>query len=240
MAVTVDSEMVSNVAASATAVSSLTYSFSNTAGTYLAVAVLATNPNGGGAFTLSSVTYNSVAMTQYAATKEDWDVHAGPGHSLQAFYTLQSPATGSKSVVFTASATVHALISAAISVTGQATSAAEANGQINFSDSATTTSPAVSLTTVQSSSLCLGWYSHGSGIQTPTLDVGQVQSAFKDVDTSTAGSNSSLTRFTGSGTISPTEAVSVSDAWGVSAMEILASGAASQFPFDQRPNLVRF
>ena len=237
MAVTVDSEMASNVAANVAGATSLTYSFTNTAGTYL---VVAAEINGiPQTVSLSSVTYNAVTVNKYAATEVGWDPADVNSRCRMAVYTLQSPATGANNVVVTGSVSDN-LLSAAISLTGAKASAAEANGTSNFASTAVTTSPTITLSSVAASSLCLVSYAHGGAIQAGlSFSPAQTQSAFKDVDTSSAGNNLTMTRFTGSGTLTPTATCTAADQWGVSAMEILAAVSA-QFPFDQRPNLVRF
>ena len=217
MAVTVDSQMASSVAANVNFATSLTYSFTNTAGTYLVVGAECNAQSANPAATITGVTYAGATVTKYAATEASWDTGA---RSVGAFYTKQAPATGANNVVVSLSVSDN-IISGAISVTGAAASAAEANGTANTSGSSTV-SPTLTLTNVQASSLCLAWYGHGAAIQTPTLNAGQVQSAFVDVNANTAGNNYTLTRFTGSGTLSPTCTVSVADQWGCGAMEILA------------------
>lgn len=226
MAVTVDSQMASSVAANVIGATSLTYSFTNTAGTYLVV-VGELNGTTGVSSPTETVTYNGVSATKYAASEIGWATHGGIEACKGACFTLQSPATGANNVVVTASVSYN-IISGAISVTGAATVNAESNGTTNFNDGSSTASPALTLTSVKADSLCLAWYGCGSAIQTPTLNAGQVQSAFKDVDTNNGGNNFTMTRFTGSGTLTPTCTSSFADRWGDGAMEILApaSGGA--------------
>ena len=161
MAVTVDSQMASSVAANVNFATSLTYSFTNTAGTYLVVGAECNAQSANPAATITGVTYAGATVTKYAATEASWDTGA---RSVGAFYTKQAPATGANNVVVSLSVSDN-IISGAISVTGAAASAAEANGTANTSGSSTV-SPTLTLTNVQASSLCLAWYGHGAAIQT--------------------------------------------------------------------------
>lgn len=214
MAVAVNSEMPSNVMSNGTAASSLTYSFTNTAGTFLAICVQSTS--GVGISAISSVTYGGVTCT--LQTTGQWDTNATPNNRL-AWYTLASPATGANNVVVTMVAgTSDDIISGAISVTGDNGTVGVKNTGFNDSGSS---SHSLSLAGTTSGSLCLLAAGCGAGISTRSLTL----SAAKNVSTSTSGDNSTMDRTAGTGgTVTDNWTSAASDLWGSAGIEILPSG----------------
>jgi hypothetical protein len=91
------------------ATSPLTYSFTNTAGTYLLVGVEVTSTGAGSSVT--SVTYAGTALTRVA--QQTWST----AFNTVEFWELQSPATGANNVVVTA-VTNTDIFSYAVSFTG--------------------------------------------------------------------------------------------------------------------------
>lgn len=225
-ALAVDSEESAGAGHQTNNSTTLTYSFTNTAGTLLLVWAVYTSSGTVG--TVSGVTYNSIGLTEITGSKAHWDTSAS-SKSYASWWYLVTPATGANNIVVTidqAPSTTINILAGAISFTGQGASPI-AQSTSNISDSATTTSPAVSLNNVLATSIVLTGYSHGGAISGGTgYSAGQTQSFLKNVNTNTAGNNIAGTRMTGSGTLSPTVNVTASDLWGVGMVEIAAPSVA--------------
>lgn len=123
MAIAIDSTGGGAVDGSTT----LTFAFTNTAGTFLTVGASASQ-------TISGITYNGVAMTQAVASADN---------KTKIFY-LASPATGSNNVVVTASTTANILASV-VSMTGVA--AASFLGNTGTDSAASGANPTYAFTT---------------------------------------------------------------------------------------------
>jgi len=93
--------------------------------------------------TVSSVTYNGVAMTQAAYSNNNYD---------SAIYYLDSPASGSNNVVVTLSGT-SGITGSAISLTG--VDGASPLGATNTAYTASTNAPSLSVTTTKANSIII-------------------------------------------------------------------------------------
>lgn len=130
--------------------------------------------NFGGADDVSSVTYNSVAMTLAAKITS-----ATGGDRISYIYYLLGPATGAHNVVITCSSS-HLIQGGAVSYTGVKASAQPDNTTTNFS-STVATSLTTSLTTVNDNCwtvLLHGCYDGSS----PTAGTGSTRRTFDGVD----------------------------------------------------------
>lgn len=209
MALAVDSEMASQVGASGTTSTTLTYSFTNTAGTYLIVGAAtcadAANP------TVSGITYGGTAMT-----KIDNQVY---GSSVDvALFKLASPATGANNVVVTVTTTA-AIMSGATSFTGEhATTpvgtAAKASG--------TSTTPSVDVTSTTSGNIVVDVAASGSAFS--ATGAGQTLGWVININNLASGNNGQGSREPGNGgTVTMSETCG-SDSWGIVAVEVKAAG----------------
>lgn len=213
MAVVINSEMPANALVSSGASVSLTFSFTNTSGTFLAVHAQPNTTTGVGS--ISSVTYAGSACTPRVSAT--WDTNATPNCRIS-WYTLASPATGANNVVITNSLTMMDIIGGAISTTGESGSIGVTNTGFNDSGS---TSHSLSLAGTTAGSLCLFSAGCGSSISTRSLTL----SAALNASNATGGDNGTLDRSAGTGgTVTDNWTAAVSDLWGSAALEILPSG----------------
>ena len=112
MALVIDSEMPAAAGAIASGASSLSYSFTNTAGTFLQI--LTTGALGVGTDTITSMKYNGVEADAKQLNRATID-----GLAYQGIGTLANPATGANTVLITFSAVMVKFSSGCISYTGQ-------------------------------------------------------------------------------------------------------------------------
>ena len=217
--VTIDSEMPSNALAHAAHASSLTYSFTNTAGTMLIVAASAnasntqdTNPLTTPAIT--GVTYNGVAMTKIGTL--DRNSVATP-QCEETFWYLANPANGANNVVVTASAAYWGLISGALSVTN----ATIPGNVVSKANDANATTESVAVNGTLASSMIVAYMATGTGYTSTS----QTLSASLNFSSHTGGDNAALTRTPGTGGTVTMSDVTSSDVGGMLAMEIFSSSA---------------
>jgi hypothetical protein len=199
---TVNSEMASATGATATA-ASLTYSFSNTAGTFLLVGVVLGDPGR----TVSSVTYGGVAMTLV----DSQITHDGVTGGRVYIYKLSSPLTGANNVVVTPDASTI-IMSGAISFTGE--NATPLGTPFKAAGNSGTIT--VNVTGTASSSIIVDVA--GSGVffsgQTGTL------SWERNVSNSTYSGNGSSQRSPGNGGTVTMSHTATGDGWAIIAVEV--------------------
>lgn len=217
MAVTVNSEMPSNQSAHAAAgATDLTFAFTNTSGTTIAVKAQTTHSSAGKSIT--SVTYNGVALTK-VVEKASASV-ASPQNYVGIWVLSSGVATGSNNVVITASGVCDGIFGDAITVTGESGSTGVTN--TNFEDSATS-SHSLTLTGTSSGSLALFAAGCGSSISTRS----QTLSGARNFSNSYPGDNGTFDRAAGGGNITDSWTSSASDLWTSAGLELLAAGASA-------------
>jgi hypothetical protein len=219
MALAIDSQMGSSTGASANA-TTLTFSFTNTAGTFIVVGISFGNAS---AFTVSTITYNGVSMTQVPGAVVGYDgaTHNFAGASL---FSLLSPATGANNVVVTMSGVgggTTSIEGGAISFTGHdlVTPIVASSGKSNFRESngptATVTSGSTTVGNIVVAQMATG--SGYSSVSTGTL------SWSKNASSLSAGGNGAMTQASGTGgTITMTDNIT-SDFMGMVCFEVAAA-----------------
>lgn len=224
MALAVDSEESTNTghnAATGGTASTLTWSFTNTAGNLLIVAATVNQVGGSNAPSFGTVSYNGVAMTQIpSAVFTDT-----ANHYISALYYLANPATGSNTVSVTGnpngSPTYLDVIAGAISFSGASTSA-PGNPVTNNGSG---TSASATLTGTTNGDIIVALCTNGTGVTSMTSP--NTKSWLKNVGGADASDNAGLGRdATSGGSITPTFVTS-NDIWSVVAAEISPPAAAS-------------
>lgn len=215
MAVAVDSEMPSNQSShGAAGATSLTFAFTNTAGTAIVVKAHTTHSSAGKSIT--SVTYNGVGLTKIVEKASASE--ASPRNYVGLWMLSSGVATGSNNVVITASGVCDGIFGDAITVTGESGSTGVTN--TNFEDSGTT-SHSLTLTGTTSGSLALFAAACGSSISTRS----QTLSGARNFSNTYPGDNGTMDRAAGGGNITDSWTSSASDLWTSAGMEILATGS---------------
>lgn len=198
MALSVDSEMASGVAGSASNSTSLTYSFTNTAGTLLVVGVAQSDR------TISGVTYNGVAMTQSLS------VLSTNGKARSSIYYLLNPATGAHNVVVSLGGGAS-IVSGAISFTGNhASLPIKTTGQSTGTSGSATTS----IASISAGNIIVDCTFSSASFGTTSA----TRSWLKNLSTTVNG-ESSRTVATG-GVVTITKTVGTSNAWVAVAVEV--------------------
>jgi len=231
MALAIDSQMAASTGASSTASSTLTFSFTNTAGTVLYVGI---SWGSGAALTMSTVTYNAVGMTSRVVVGYDGATHNFAGAAI---YELKTPATGANNVVITMSGATGgatAIMGGAISFTGNDTTTPTVvgSGKTNFLESATTPAT-VGTGTTTTGNIVLAQMATGSGY----VSTSQTLSWSKNVNTNSAGGNGAMTQTAGTGgTITMSDAVT-SDSFGMVCLEVAAAGGGGARSLFRQPSM---
>lgn len=233
MALAIDTEMPSNAGQGTLNADSQTYAFNNAAGTLLVVGV-GWGCSGAHTFTISGVTYDGAAMTQFVTIGYD-----GAGHDAAgvAFYYKLNPSTGSKNVVVTMNAnafTPRSIESGAISFTGNDTTTpiVAGSGKTNFRESNGTTATVTSATTT-SGNIALAMMATGSGYGSTS----QTLSWSANFNTGSAGGCAAMTRTGGTGsTISWSDTVT-SDFMGICCLEVAAASGGATRGLFRAPSL---
>lgn len=226
MALAVDSQMPSGVGQSAVSSDSLTYSFTNAAGTLLVCQVSWGRPSGT-TWTLSGVSYAGVAMTLAVGIGFDGASHNGAGASI--FYLL-NPATGANNLVVTmnsGTAANRAIASGCISFTGNNSAAPVKAGQtFSARDESGGTNPTLAATATAAGNIIVDAVAIGSGI----TGSGQSISWLKNVNTNSAGGNGAGSRAAGNGGTVTMSYAGTQDEWGICACEIAAASFIARDP----------
>jgi hypothetical protein len=232
MAVAVDSQESANAGhRGVTSGTALTWTFTNTAGTLLIVAIGVTETSGGGGVAVTAASYNGTAMTAIG-TSVTWGATSS---NLVTFYYLKSPATGANTVSVTG--TGHggfAIIAGAVSFTGSDATTPLGTAVTSTGSSTHATTAAI---TTASGNYIIGAGGQGSG-NAMAPDAGQTETWEKVGSGSTAGDNGEcvIQASTGSA-ITPGFTWTGSDSWGMIAVDILASsggGATVTYPMLER------
>lgn len=213
MTLAIDSQESGGVAHNSAA-SPLTWSFNNVAGNLLLVSAIATG--GGGATTVTGVTYNTVAMTQvtngHLSYDNDTDVY---------LFFLLNPATGSKTVSVAATGAFSDILGSAVSLSGANTSAPTGTAVTATAGGGNVATASIAGTT--SGSIVLSVVATGSGV-TSTFGPGTTTASL-NAGAGTSGDNiSSATQPTPGGTVIVGYSIT-SDQWGVVAVEVFAAPA---------------
>lgn len=153
---------------------SLTFSHTCTGSNGLLVVGFA-GDNFGGADDVSSVTYNSVALTLAKKITS-----ATGGDRISYIYYLLGPATGAHNVVITCSSS-HLIQGGAVSYTGVKQSAQPDASTTNFSSTSATTLT-TSLTTVNDNSWCVLLHGGYDGGSAPTAGASTTRRTFDGTD----------------------------------------------------------
>lgn len=225
MALAIDSQMPTATGASITNNTVLTYSFTNTAGTFLLVG-LGWGNSAVASLVISSVTYNGVGMTVSVSVGYDGAAHNQSGTAIA---SLLNPATGANNVVVTLTGSISSLTaihSGAMSFTGNDTSTpvVASSGKTNFRESAGTTATVTSGTTT-SGNIAVAQMAAGSGYSATS----QTLSWSKNVNTNSAGGNGAMTYANGTGGAIAFSNTIGSDFMGMVCLEVAAaSGGASR------------
>jgi hypothetical protein len=217
MAIALDLD--SNANSGSTTVSSLIWSHTcSGANRILLVGIAYT----GSSATISSVTYNGVAMTALFGTP----IAATSALHVQIFYLL-APATGANNIVVTPSITAS-IYGGAASFTGVDQSApSNTNSGIG-----TTLSPSVSLTTVNDNAWIFDTIGMASAVTTLTAGGSQIQDFNQfDATPNRTGAGSHLATTThGAYSMAWTESGSIARAWGQGVVELKPAAAGALGP----------
>lgn len=225
-AVTIDSQEASGNGHGGTT-SPLTWNFTNTAGGFLVCAVdISQAQTGGGTPTISAVSYNSVSMSLVDSYATGTPILTYDG-DLLAFYSLQSPATGSHtvSVSFSYVGTPGAnagTIAGCISFSGADTSAPFGTVVKNKETTlGTNTSGSAVVPSSTSGNYVIATMNTGSGGVATTAP--STQSWLLNQSTHTGGDNSALSYQAAGGSITMAYTFTA-DIWSVMAVEVKAAG----------------
>ena len=159
MALTIDSEMPTQTGFTGTGLTTYTFAFTNTAGTFLQAHATGTINTSG--TTITAMSYNSVAMDRI-----DQYVHTGVANGYGGVGTLKNPATGSNTMSITMSNASFACHMGCISFSGQHASAPVGNIVTLFSEGTTYGSGSHPFVTVSSATgnIVTGTFGHGCNI----------------------------------------------------------------------------
>jgi hypothetical protein len=174
----------------------LTFSFTNTAGTYMLVSV-AWGKRGSltGSYTIASVTYGGQSMSQEIAVQTD------SNHDGVAFYSLLSPPTGANDIVVTATTAGQfdansTIIAGAITFTGQHATPLVAAQTASAAQEAETTSTSLATPNATTTGNYAVWaHACGAGI----TSVNQTESYRRNVNTNSTAGNASMQYAAGTG-----------------------------------------
>lgn len=199
----------------------LTFSFTNTAGTVLYCGV----EDGGTNSASLGVTYNGVSLTNVKV--QTWNASAQVD-----IFRLLSPATGANNVVVTLTGVNTTFLAVGcITLTGNNTTTPEAQTASAKQDVSTTTPATVSLAGVTSGNILYGVFGCGaaSGFTTPVNPVTSLW--VSNHNGNTAGNNAASGDVSGrSGTVAFGYNLSAADFWGVAVVEVAAAGGAPAAP----------
>lgn len=207
MALAIDSEMAAAAGASTTG-SSLTYSFTNTAGTFMVIGatVCAESANP----TVSTVTYAAASVTKADNQVYNSSVDVWLGSKV-------TPATGANNVVVTPSGGSPVITSGVITFTGQHATPLGTPAKATGSS----TTPSVNVPSTTSGNIVVAVSAAGSAFSaTGSL---QTLSWRANVNGSASGNNGEFSREPGNGgTVTMSETCG-SDVWGIVAVEVIAA-----------------
>lgn len=207
MALAVDS-VISDGGPAGSEAASGSFSFTNTAGTLLVVAI-----SGFRNRTVSSITYNGVALTTAGARA----VH-GSGYYTDVFYLL-SPATGAHTLAWTLSSTDGPTI-ACVSFTGNHASSPIGNVATDFSSG---TTPSKAVTTANANSIVFSSvYTNSATLASATGSNQTLRWALVDNRYGSEGSGGSTQTTTTAGSYTSSYSTA-SAAWALSLVEIVAA-----------------
>lgn len=232
MALSIDSNMPSSAGAGSTNALSLTFAFTNTSGTLLVCAIgWGDRQFGSNTFALSSVTYNSVALTSAIVIQYD---NTSDGAAL---YYLLNPATGSNNLVITftgGSGTNNRAIEAGCTsfVGNDTVSPIGVTNSAKFDTGAGDTTPSVTLAGTSSGNIIMDAMATGSGFSS----TGQTLNWSINQNVLTAGGNAASSRAAAGGSVTMSYTV-VQDYWGIVAAEIKAAASVvnAGIPFMRNP-----
>lgn len=221
-ALAVDSEMPTSAGQGSATVNTLSFSFTNTAGTLLVCGVMAGGISGT-VPTINNPTYNSVSMGTPDITKS---AHQGNLGGLMAIYHLLTPATGANTFAVTTTGTVPELLAGCISFTGNDTSTPiKQTGSAN-EGGVSGTALALTLAGVVSGNIPVAFC---GGASTLTAE-NQTLSWLKNVDVGSSLGNGAMTRSASSGSVAFTCTQSPGDWWAFTGVEIAAAAGAAATP----------
>lgn len=218
MPLAVDSEMASNVGAGAAGnpiTSPNTFSFTNTSGTVLYLAVGIGASGGTVSTTFGAVTYGGVAMTSIVERSPSGTSNGG----RLGIFRLLNPPTGSNtvSIAWTSSGSPFEWFAGCISFTGNDATTPEAQSGSGQGSSATAS---LALTGVVAGNISVVVAGAGSSMSAQT----QTLSWAKNVDDFSAMGNGRCSRSASSGSVTHSFTISSSDSWATCGVEVAASG----------------
>lgn len=212
MALTVNSEMPTQTGVTATALSSVTYAFTNTAGTF--IQMCCSGSLGGVGDTITSITYNGVEADTLTKFRS-----ATNGLAYQTIGTLKNPATGANNVVVTFSTAMNFFTFGCISYTGQ--HATTPVGTVATSDG-NSSGHHTQVVTSSAGNIVTGLYGDGCGIASVDGTL-----SWRTADNCTASNNTgACDRYAGAASVTIGFTDTVADSWMIMGMEIVAAAAA--------------
>lgn len=238
MALTVDSEMASNIGFGAsTAVSPLTspqtFAFVNTAGTLMYIGIIWGNGS------TTTVTPGTVSFNGVSATKiSEYTTEGGTTNGGRAaIYRLQSPATGSNTVSIAWTDNLgpgqnQSLEVAVITFTGENVATPEVQTILNSSTSSASGTSG-NFASVAAGNITLVLFGGGEAFSSPN----KTTSALRNLNNSTASGNMLLTRSNSTGVYAHTATLAAADRFVTIGIEVAASGATAALPPPLRTRL---
>lgn len=201
----------------ATGAASLSFNFTNAAGTLLLVGACTSHAVPGGPVT-SGVTYDSAALTK------DGALVFTSNRNEVSLWKKDSPATGTKQVVITGSTTIDCITGLAMSLSGvDATSTKNSTSASGSSSTPSLTPSSAPDANNEVVGIC------GSG--SDATATGEHLSSRTTIDVSFSAGNLQMTRYTGSGSNrAMSETLAASDSWGMILTEVVKDAAPSAAP----------
>lgn len=235
MALAIDSQMAGSAGQGALNANSLTFAFTNGAGGLMVLGV-SWGATGGTAWTLTSITYNGVTMTQEVAVGYDGAAHNAAGAGL---FSLLNPATGSNNVVITmaaVAATPRSIEAGAMTFTGHNTTTpiVAGSGKTNFRESAGATATVTSGTTT-TGNIAVAQMATGGGYSSTS----QSLSWSNNFNTGSAGGCAAMTDANGTGGAIAFQNNITSDFMGMVCLEVAAAAGGATVTYPQLERGVR-
>jgi len=232
---TVDSQMPSQAGqASAGGATSLTYSFTNSAGTLLVVCA-DIGSGFGGSGTITGITYNGVSMTSSVTRRNGNNADAQVG----LFYLL-NPATGAHNVVVSATNTDAngIIISGAISFTGNDTSTPIKQSTAADDGGVNGTTASVNVTSTTSGNIVVDCANNGTSMGTSSNTL----TWKKNADAGDFGNNAASSYASSSGgTVTMKYTGNGNDSRAIVAVEVAAAAGGGPVPhFNKRKKLAKY
>jgi hypothetical protein len=222
---------------------SVSFSFTNTAGTLLIVGVIVTCGAGGTVYSqnaiTTSVTYNGVSLTKITGAAQAWAPDASSFNQNEAsLWYLTNPATGANTVVVNcqyadcANVTFDQdVIAGAQSYTGAASFGTPVGAKVDTGGGST--SPSVTVSSTTTGNLVVAMMGTGTGYTSTSNTIAWSL----NVSTLTAGDNAAMTTQAPSGSSTTMTDTVSQDWWGIVAVELQAAAAAAKEPLFEKQHI---